>query len=103
MKTVSSFALAGAVVLGLAPVAQAQTYLGPQIPTPANPNPLNPVATNGTPLPSRFFNDGPVLTGRSAYVAGPVGVVGAGVGAAGAVVDTSLGAVGTVVNGVLPR
>lgn len=52
MKTICSVALIGALTLG-AISAQAQT-----IPTPANPTPEFPVATNGTPLPRSTGNNG---------------------------------------------
>lgn len=103
MKIVSSIALAGVLTLGIATVAQAQsTSLAPSVPNPANPYPLNPVASDGTPLPR--YNGVDVYSGRSAYVApgygyGP-GVVGGavddGLGVAGAGVDTGLGVVDDV-------
>ncbi len=46
MKTIYTAALASALTFGLAVSVQAQT-----IPSPANPTPADPIATNGTPLP----------------------------------------------------
>lgn len=92
MKTMSRVALAGVFALGLASAAQAQS---PQIPTPANTSPINPVATDGSPLPHDNASNGSGLfSGRSAFVA-PVGGV---VNAAGTVVGTGVDAAGNVVN-----
>ncbi len=101
-----TLALTSAFVLGLGVAAQAQS---PQIPTIANPNPANPVATDGSPLPhNNTINAAPLLSGRSAAV-NPVGgivgtgvdaatgVVNLGVGAAAGAVDTGLGVTGAAV------
>ena len=96
--TFTRVALAGAFALGFASVgaAQAQT-----IPTPVNPTPNFPIATDGSPLPShRNADGGGLLTGRSVFA--PVGaVVGSGVGFADTAVGTGLGAAGTVVDGTV--
>lgn len=96
--TFTRVALAGAIALGLGFVgaAQAQT-----IPTPVNPTPNFPVATDGSPLPA-YSNGRPegLFTGRSVFA--PVGaVVGSGVGLADTAVGTGLGAAGTVVDGTV--
>jgi hypothetical protein len=110
MKTISSVALAGVFALGLASAAQAQS---PQIPSLSQTNPPNPVATDGSPLPhNNTVNGAQLQTGRSVFVDPVSGIVGAGVGTAGALVgagvgvaggavDTGLNATGTVVNGTL--
>jgi hypothetical protein len=106
---ISRFVVAGAFALGLATAAHAQS---PQVPTPYNTNPVNPIATDGSPIShNNADNSGRGLqTGRSAYVDPVSGVVGTGANAAGALVgtgvgiaagavDTGLTAAGTVVNG----
>lgn len=65
MKTILATVLAGGFSLALAAAAHAQS---PQIPTPVNPYPINPVATDGTPLPSQ----------SSAVRSGPSGGLGLG-------------------------
>ena len=96
MKSIIGTALAGAFALTLAGAAHAQS-----IPTPANPTPRFPVATDGSPLPSRAYGDeGGLLTGRSAFepvdavVGTGLGVANTAVGTAGAVVDGTTGATG---------
>ena len=99
MKTFYSVALAGALALGLATAAQAQSA-APTIPNPANPTPLNPVATDGSPLPYRGAGDNGngLLTGRSVFA--PVGaVIGTGLGVANTAVDTGFGTADTLVGG----
>lgn len=88
-RTFTRATLAGVLALAFAGAAAAQT-----IPTPANPTPRFPVATDGTPLPHANADEGyGLLSGRSAFA--PVGaVVGTGFGAANAVVDGTVGAVG---------
>ena len=101
MKTILATVLAGGLTLAIAAAAHAQSA---QIPTPVNPYPINPVATDGSPLPSqsnavRSGGYGP-YTGRSVASApfAFVGdVAGAGLGAAGAAVGTGVGAVNGVV------
>ena len=58
---IASTALVGV----LATAAHAQSA---QLPTPANPTPLNPVATDGSPLPLRGARGDGLVTGRSAFV-----------------------------------
>ena len=85
-KIITRLTLAGVFALGLVGAVQAQT-----IPTPANPTPAFPIATDGTPLP-RSNVDG-TFTGRSAFA--PLGdTVGAGLGGVNALVDGTAGAVG---------
>ena len=94
--TFTRVALAGALALGLAGTAHAQT-----IPSPVNPTPNFPIATDGTPLPA-YSNGAPggLLTGRSVFA--PVGaVVGTGVGLANTAVGTGLDTAGTVVDGTV--
>jgi hypothetical protein len=69
MKTITLLSVA-ALALGLT-AAQAQSF-APQIPTPANPFPENPVATDGSPL-ALHSQAGVLRTGRSAYA--PLGGV----------------------------
>lgn len=103
MKTILATILAGGFSLAVAAAAHAQSA---QIPTPANPYPTNPVATDGTPLPgqSNAVRSGG-YTGRSAAVSAPfnfVGdVAGAGLGVAGAAVGTGVGVANGVTGGVL--
>lgn len=106
MKTLSKLALAGVFGLGLISAAQAQsTSPLPSVPNPANPYPLNPVATDGTPLPRyNGIAGGGLYSGRSAFVPAG-GIVGAGVdtglGIAGDAVGTGPGVAGRAVNGSL--
>lgn len=84
MKTILATVLAGTFALSLAATAHAQSA---QIPTPVNPYPINPVATDGSPLPSQ---SNAVRSGGYAGNAAPFNFVGNFVGAgrdtAGAVV-----------------
>ncbi len=100
MKTLTAISLSAVFALALATGAQAQTY-SPEVPTPANPHPVNPIATNGTPLPRGPMeynggNDG-VLTGRSVFT--PVGAaVNLGAGIAGTALNAGVDTVGAAVN-----
>lgn len=105
MTTLSKLALAGVFGLGLISAAQAQsTSPLPSVPNPANPYPLNPVATDGTPLQRYNGVAGGLSSGRSAFVPAG-GVVGTGVdtglGIAGDAVGTGLGVAGTAVDGIV--
>ena len=99
MKFALSLTLAATLAGAVVTTAHAQSA---QVPNPANPTPLNPVATDGTPLPQSSSATG-VFTGRSVAVGSPLGFVGdavdAGVGTAGAVVGTGLGVAGATVKG----
>ncbi len=91
---IRSLALAG--LLGAAFVATASAQV-PQIPTPVNPRPANPVATDGTPLPlSSFAGPGynTLQNGRSVGFAAPV------LGSVGGIVDGGLGLAGSAIDGV---
>lgn len=96
MKTILATILAGAFTVSLAASAIAQSA---QIPTPVNPYPINPVATDGTPLPSQ--SNAVRSGGYGPYNAAPFNFVGnfagAGLNTAGAVVGTGVG----VANGVV--
>ncbi len=99
MKTILATILAGTFTLSLAAAAHAQSA---QIPTPVNPYPINPVATDGTALPSQ--SNAVRSGGYAGNGAAPFNFVGdfagAGLGAAGAVVGTGVGAAnGLVGNG----
>lgn len=89
MKTIYATLLAGGFTLAIAAAAHAQSA---QIPTPVNPYPINPVATDGTPLPSQ---SSAVRSGPSGIAAAPFGFVGefvgTGVNTAGGIVGNGLG------------
>ncbi len=95
MKTAITTILTGSIMLALATAASAQS---PQIPTPANPYPINPIATDGTALPSQsdsVRSGNGIYTGRSASTSSPFGfvgnVAGAGLDTAGSVVGAGRG------------
>ena len=89
MRTLSRTALVAAFTLGLVAAAQAQSA---SVPMPGANNPAYPVATDGSPLPhDNTIGGHDLLTGRSVVVDPIGGLVGAGVGTAGAVLDTGLG------------
>ena len=92
MKTILATLLAGSFTLALAAAAHAQSA---QIPTPVNPYPINPVATDGTPLPSQ--SNAVRSNGYAAANAGPFNFVG---NFAGAGLDTANSVVGGVAYGV---
>ena len=96
MKTIIATLLAGSFTLALAAAAHAQSA---QIPTPVNPYPINPVATNGTPLPSQ--SNAVRSGGYGPYGASPfnfVGnVAGTGLDAAGSVLGAGVGAANGIV------
>ena len=103
---IRTIAVAGILAVTLAASAKAEV---PQIPTPVNPRPANPIATDGTPLPLRTFA-GPgyntLATGRSvgfdALVPGPIGgLVNGGVGLAGTAINGIGTATGSIVGGTL--
>ena len=99
MKTILATVLAGSFTLALAAAAHAQSA---QVPTPVNPYPINPIATDGTPLPSQ--SNAVRSGGYGPYGAAPFDFVGnfagAGLNAAGSVVGAGVGvANGAVGNG----
>ena len=95
MKTILATVLAGSFTLALAVAAHAQSA---QIPTPVNPYPINPVATDGTPLPgqSNAVRSGGFAATGSAPFNFVGSFAGAGLDAAGAALGTGVG----VANGV---
>jgi hypothetical protein len=94
MTKITSIALSTTFIAMIASSAYAQSA---QIPTPANPNPMNPIATNGSPLPHNNTGRDVVYTGRSAFA--PVTtVLGYGVDAAGTIVTTGANVAGEAVN-----
>ena len=108
MKFVISSA-AASLVLGLTlSAANAQSF-EPKVPNPADPFPENPIATDGTPLPSQADhgpingNRGPggLYTGRSVAVDGPLGIVGNVVGTGLGVANSGLGFAGSTIGGGL--
>lgn len=92
MKTILATILTGSFTLALAAAAHAQSA---QIPTPVNPYPINPVATDGTPLPSQ--SNAVRSGGYAANSASPFNFVG---NFAGAGLDTAGSVVGGVAYGV---
>ncbi len=98
MKTILATILAGSFTVALAAAAHAQSA---QIPTPVNPYPINPVATDGTPLPSQ--SNAVRSGGYSANGASPFNFVGNFAGAGFNAADSVVGGVAYGVGGYAPR